>query len=137
MDESQLHPRWSKPLGVALLLFGALTIKEGGSVILGDAAALAGAGAYVPFVVWFNAVAGFAYIAAAIGIWRDARWSAALAVALAAATLVVFAAFGVHVLRGGAYEVRTVAAMTFRSAVWLAVAALVWRRWHAPPAQLA
>jgi hypothetical protein len=35
--------------------------------------------------------------------------------------LLVFAAFGVHVITGGAYEMRTAAAMTLRSLVWLAI----------------
>jgi len=39
----------------------------------------------------------------------------------------VFAAFGIHVLTGGAYEIRTAAAMTLRTTVWLVIAALAWR----------
>lgn len=134
MPETMSRPRWARPLGAFLVLFGLLSIKEGGSVLIGDAAAVAAAGAYVPFVVWFNAVAGFAYIAAGVGIWRDARWGAALAAAIACATVVVLAALGVHILSGGAYETRTLAAMVFRSAVWVGVAALVARRcWAAAP----
>ena len=137
MPHSHARPRWVRPVGAALAAFGLLSLKEGGSVLIGDEAAVAAAGAYVPFVVWFNAAAGLAYVAAGIGIWRDARWGAALALAIAGATLVVFAAFGVHVLRGGAYEMRTVAAMTIRSVVWCAVAAVTWRHAHAPPLRLA
>jgi hypothetical protein len=37
-------------------------------------------------------------------------------------TVLVFAAFGVHIFRGGAYELRTVMAMTLRSLTWLAIA---------------
>jgi hypothetical protein len=35
----------------------------------------------------------------------------------------VFAAFGLHVHQGGAYEMRTVGAMTLRTFVWLAITA--------------
>lgn len=118
--------RWPQPwwLGAVALLavsFGALTVKEGGSVLLVDGAARAAAGDYVPFVVWSNFVGGFFYIAAGAGVWARRRWARPLAFAIAGATLVVFAAFGVHVLLGGAYELRTVAAMTLRTGFWLVI----------------
>lgn len=108
--------------------FGALTVKEGGSVLFGSEAARLAAGQYVPFVLWFNFLAGFAYIAAGIGLWLRRRWAARLALAIAAATALVFAAFAVHILAGGAYELRTVFAMTLRTLVWSAIAAVAWRR---------
>jgi hypothetical protein len=37
-------------------------------------------------------------------------------------TLAVFAAFGIHVALGSAFEVRTVGAMMLRSIVWIAIA---------------
>ncbi len=116
--------------GVALAAgaFGLLTIWAGGSTLFGGAAARQSAGAYVPFVLWFNFLAGFAYVTAAAGLWRPQRWAVALAMTIAAATLVVFAAFGVHVLRGGAFEPRTVAAMMLRSVAWLAIAWVAARR---------
>jgi hypothetical protein len=110
--------------GVAVL-FGAATVASGGSVLFGSGAAAAGN--YVPFVVWFNFLAGFFYVAAGVGLWRRRPWAAWLAVALAALTALVFAAFGWHVASGGAYEARTVAAMTLRTLVWTAIAALAIR----------
>ena len=82
---------------------------------------------FVPFVLWFNFLAGFAYVVAGIGLLFKNGWAARVAIAIALATLGVFAAFGVHALSGGAYELRTVVAMTFRSVVWCAIAALGWR----------
>ncbi len=114
-------PKWAKPLSIFAILFGLLTVKAGGSVLFSEAARQT-AGNYVPFVVWFNFMAGFAYIAAGIGIWKSARWAGAVSAAIAAATLVVFIAFGVTILMGGAYEMRTVIAMTFRFGFWAAVA---------------
>lgn len=110
------------------VVFGALTLYSGGNVLFGDDAARRAAGAYVGFVLWFNFIAGLFYIAAGIGLWSGRRWAALLALALALSSLGVFAAFGLHVLRGGAYEARTVAAMSLRSAVWLVIAGLAWRR---------
>jgi len=110
--------------------FGLLTIKEGGTILFGDEAARTAAGNYVPFVLWFNFVAGFAYVVAGAGLWLQQRWAVWLAIAIAAATALTFAAFGVHVFFGGAYELRTVIAMSLRTLVWGAiasVAALAWR----------
>ena len=104
--------------------FGLLTIKEGGTVLFGDEAARAAAGNYVPFVLWFNFVAGFAYVAAGAGLWLQQRWAVWLAAAIAAATALTFAAFGAHVYSGAAYELRTVIAMSLRTLVWVVIAAV-------------
>ena len=108
--------------------FGLLTIKEGGTILFGNAAARAAAGNYVPFVLWFNFLAGFAYVAAGIGLWRQQRWAAWLAAAIAVATALAFAAFGAHLVSGGAYEQRTVIAMSLRTLVWTVIAVLAYRR---------
>ena len=79
--------------------FGLLTIKEGGTILFGDGVARAAAGNYVPFVLWFNFLAGFA-----------------------------FAALGEYVDSGAAYEWRTVIAMSLRTLVWVTIAAIAWRR---------
>jgi hypothetical protein len=50
--------------------FGLMTIKEGGAVLLGNEAAVAAAGNYVPFVLWFNFLSGFAYICGYSNIGR-------------------------------------------------------------------
>lgn len=112
---------------VVALLFGLATIRSGGSVLFGGDEARQAAGAYVGFVLWFNFVAGFAYVAAGIGLWLRRSWVVRLSMAIAGATLLVFAALGVHVALGSAYEARTVVAMTLRSVVWLAIAGLAWR----------
>jgi hypothetical protein len=112
---------------VVAVIFGLATIREGGAVLLGHEQAVRAAGHYVPFVLWFNALVGFAYVAAGIGLWLQKRWAAGLAVAIAAATLAVFTAFGVYLDSGGAYELRTVIAMSLRSALWLGIALLAYR----------
>ena len=108
--------------------FGLLTIKEGGTILFGDEAARATAGNYVPFVLWFNFVAVFAYVVAGIGLWLQQRWAVWLAASLAAATALTFAAFGIHVLLDGLYEKRTAIAMSMRTLVWSTIAALAWRQ---------
>ena len=123
----QVPSLWTRAIALVAIGFGLLTIKEGGMTLIGDAAAVAAAGNYVPFVLWFNFAAGFAYVTAGIGLWLRRRWAAWLAVAIAAATAVAFVALGAHAASGGAYEQRTVIAMTLRLLVWVAIAALAWR----------
>jgi hypothetical protein len=108
--------------------FGLLTIKSGGAILFGDEATRATAGNYVPFVLWFNFIAGFAYVAAGAGLWLRQRWSAWLAVAIAVATLITFAALGAHIFAGGLYEQRTLIAMSLRSVVWVSISAIAWRQ---------
>lgn len=119
---------WMMVVAVLAIVFGVATIRVGGSVLFGSEEARRAAGAYVGFVVWFNFLAGFAYVAAGIGLWLRRRWGFVLAAALAIATLVVFAAFGLHVASGGAWEPRTVGALTLRTVVWAVIAAIAWRR---------
>jgi hypothetical protein len=114
--------------------FGLLTIKEGGTILFGDEVARSAAGNYVLFVLWFNFVAGFAYVIAGAGLWMQQRWGAWLAVTIAVATAFTFAAFGAHVYSGGAYEQRTVVAMSLRTLVWVAIAAIAWQRLLQRPA---
>jgi uncharacterized membrane protein len=109
-------------LGLGAILFGLATIISGGRVLFGDAAVRSAAGAVVPFVLWFNFAAGFAYVAAGLGLMARKDWAVWLSIVIAAATVLVFAAFGLHVWRGGAYELRTVAAMSMRSIVWISIA---------------
>lgn len=111
-------------ISLVAVLFGLMTIKEGGAVLFGDEAARAAAGNYVPFVLWFNFVSGFAYVFAGIGLWLQQRWAICLAIAIAAAIVLVFAAFGVLIYSGGDYEQRTVIAMSLRTLIWAVIAAL-------------
>lgn len=118
--------RWMIGASLVAVVFGLLTLKEGGTTLFGGPQARAAAGQIVPFVLWFNFLAGFAYVIAGVGLWMQRRWALWLAVAITASTAIVFAAFGVHVLGGGAYEPRTVIAMTLRILVWAALAAIAW-----------
>lgn len=114
---------WSlKAAAVVGMAFGLLTIMSGGNALFGDAAAREAVGNAVPFVLWFNFAAGFAYAAAGAGLLFQRRWGLWLSVAIVVATVLVFGAFGVHVLQGGLYEMRTAGAMILRTSVWLIIA---------------
>lgn len=45
---------WIRLASIVAVLFGLLTIQEGGAVIFWSETARRAAGQYVPFVVWFN-----------------------------------------------------------------------------------
>ena len=120
-----------RAISLVAIGFGLLTIKEGGMTLSGNEAAVSAAGNYVPFVLWFNFAAGFAYVIAGAGLWMRQRWALWLTVAIAAATVLVFAAFGAHVFSGGFYEKRTVIAMSLRTLVWITIATIAWRRFAA------
>ena len=117
------RPRWAAILALVAIIFGIVTIIVGGKTLFGGTEERTAAGNIVPFVLWFNFIAGFAYIIAGIGLFLWKRWAAQLSVAIAAATFAVFIAFGMHIFLGGAFESRTVGAMIIRSAVWIVIAA--------------
>ena len=119
--------RLLKALSAVGVVFGALTVFSGWQGLFGDAATRAALGHTVGFVLWFNFLAGFAYVAAGLGLWRGERWGLILATAMALGTALVAAAFGLHVLGGGAFEMRTVGALALRFGFWAVVAAVGWR----------
>ena len=127
--------RTIKVWGISLVAvgFGLLSIKEGGTILFGNEAARVAAGNYVPFVLWFNFLAGFAYVIAGVGLWMQQRWAMYLAGSIALATALTFAAFGMHVFFGGAYEMRTVIAMSFRTLVWVIISTIAWRAMNSKP----
>lgn len=104
------------------LVFGLLTILSGGNALFGSDTARAAVGNAVPFVLWFNFAAGFVYVVAAAGLLLRRRWGLWLAGAIVIATALVFMAFGIHVARGGLFEMRTVGAMILRIGLWGGIA---------------
>lgn len=118
----KMESRWTIAVATVAGAFGVATVAKGTQVLFGPAVARVDAGHYVPFVLWFNFLAGFAYVAAALGIALRRSWAPRLAATIAGATALVFLAFGAHALLGGAFESRTVAAMTLRTATWGAIA---------------
>lgn len=123
------RPRLAIVASIVVVLFGLLTLKSGGSVLFVDGPAREAAGDFVPFVLWFNFLAGFAYILAGVGLFLWRRWAVNLSLLIAVATVLVFAAFGIHILLDGGYEPRTVGAMSLRSAIWLIIGFFTRRAW--------
>ena len=116
---------------IAAVVFGALTVVSGGRALFGGPEARAAVGDAVGFVLWFNFAAGFAYVITAVAVWLRRPWSRWAALLIALATGAVCVAFAVHVLSGGAYEMRTVGALALRLAFWVALAAVAVRAFRA------
>lgn len=108
-------------LGLLAIGFGVMTIKSGGFALFGGIEGKEFAGKYAPFVLWFNFIAGFFYVIAGIGITLRTKWALKISFALAILTSLVFIAFGVHILIGNPYEMRTVGAMTVRTVFWVMI----------------
>jgi hypothetical protein len=128
----QMKVEWL--VGGFAILFGALTVITGGVALFANPATREAFGNVVAFVLWFNFIAGFAYLAAGGGIVARRKWAVPISVGIATATLVVFIGFAIHALTGGLYEMRTVGAMTLRTLAWFAIAAFTiraGRKWGA------
>ena len=112
------RPRSLTVVAIIAITFGLLTIVSGARALFGGA----DMGAVVPFVLWFNFLAGFAYVAAGIGLWSQTGWATGIAIIIATATAAVFAAFLWRVSSGAAFEARTMGAMALRLAIWVMIA---------------
>lgn len=114
-----------RPLRIAALFtfaFGVLTLFSGGAVIFGPDHMRDAAGAYMPMVVWFNFLAGAAYIFASITIWRSHPSAFLFSLCIALATLGITIAFAINALNGAEFEGRTVGALSLRIAIWAIMA---------------
>ena len=114
MKEQLASPRGSQVTAGIMGIFGLITLVASSSLLfkIGDLAAEAGN--TVPVVLWMNFFASFLYLIAAYGLWAQREWTPmVLAIAV---VLMLVAAIGsyVHVQTGGAYEQRTIGALTFR-----------------------
>ncbi len=125
----QLKPSWINFVALIAFVFGGMTLFSGGSVLFIDGQARVNAGNYVPFILWFNFIAGFFYIAASIGIFTWQRWGLTLSRFIFIATVIAFIALAGHIITGGNFETRTVVAMVLRSSVWLVITLVVGRAW--------
>ncbi len=114
--------RWIKPTSIAATVFGIATIASGGMALFGGAATLGAVGDAVPFVLWFNFLAGFAYVLGGVAIFLDWPSAGRIAGLIAAATGLVFIALIFVASRGTAFEWRTIGAMTLRTGFWLVLA---------------
>ncbi len=125
----QSKPSWVNFIVIIAFVFGGLTLFSGGSVLFLDGQARADAGDYVPFILWFNFIAGFFYIAASMGIFTWKKWGVTLSWLIFITTIIAFIGLAGHIITGGNFEIRTVVAMVLRTSVWLVIALVVGKAW--------
>lgn len=116
--------KWSA--GVAFV-FGILTIFSGGSVLFGGEETRTAMGNTVPFVLWFNFLAGFVYVITAISLFLRTRLALWLSISILIATFLVALAFSAYIFNAGAYEIRTIGAMTLRTVIWAIISSVAWQ----------
>lgn len=112
-------------LAAVALVFGVATIKAGADVLFFSEQARSAAGNYVPFVLWANFIGGFLYVAAGLLILLNSTQALRLSAFIAVTTVAVLVALVIYITVGGAYETRTLAAMLFRSVIWVAIALIL------------
>ena len=113
-----------KVLSGIAILFGIDTLVSGGRALFELHGTENSAAKIVPFVLYFNFTAGFAYIVAGAGLALRRPWAPLFAAAIAASTIIVFVVLGIWIAVGNAYEARTIAAMSLRTVFWLGVTAV-------------
>lgn len=112
------------------LIFGLMTLKEGGAVLFVDGADRQAAGHYVPWVLWFNFLTGFALLVASGGFWFRRYWTRRLTITVATLSFMILIGFLGLVITGGPYETRTLIAMPLRTAIWTGLACYAARALH-------
>lgn len=98
-----------------LTAFGLATLFMSSSVIFDLFGIRDKEGNYVLFVVWSNFACAILYFFSAYGFLKNKKWTIVL---LAISAIILAAAFiglKLHINAGGAYEMKTVGAMIFRT----------------------
>ncbi|HEX9135972.1 MAG TPA: hypothetical protein VF905_03375 [Nitrospirota bacterium] len=111
---------------ILAIMLGLLTIREGGSVLLGVTVP---GYPVLPWLVWYNVAVAVFSVAAGVGMWKQLEWSITLSINILALHAIVFAG-----LVGLSYFGQTVArisifAMMFRTFTWIVIVSLLkWKR---------
>lgn len=132
MNSVRRHSRLrQRTVAVVAALFGLATIVAGGRVLMGWSDP--GYVVYRPLLI-YNTAMGVAYLAAGIVIWRSLHWGKYGAAVVFVLNLVVLVAIVWLYAAGGSVAIDSLRAMTFRTAVWLALfVGLVWNIPHHSP----
>ncbi len=103
------------------LILGLATVFAGGSVIFDLFGMRERQGNYVLFVVWANFICGFLYIISSFGFFKFKKWTVRVLGLAVVILLVTFSGLVIWILKGNIYETKTVAAMSFRTVITLAL----------------
>jgi hypothetical protein len=110
---------------IPAFILGLLSIKEGGSVLLGLSTK---AYTVLPWLVWYNVVLGFVSVIAGIGLWMKQTWGYTFAAAIVSLHGLVLMILIILFAFREAVAVTSIMAMLFRTLVWVGVLMLIkWR----------
>lgn len=105
-------------IALLIFIFGSMTVISGGRALFTETG-IATRGNIVPLVLWFNFIAGFFYLMAALSTLKLKACIKKLSIVLAVLNGLVFLYLLNHIYQGGLYENRTLIAMSFRTAFWI------------------
>lgn len=112
------------PYIIALFLaaFGVLTLFLSSSVIFDLFGIRAKEGHYVLFVVWANFISSLFYLFAAYGFVKNKKWTVHLLGVSAIVLMLALIGLLIHINTGRLYEIKTIAALIFRTTITVAFA---------------
>ncbi len=119
------HQNFYRLVAIPAFVIGLLSIKEGGSVLLGISTK-----AY-PVLTWlvlYNVALGVVSVIAGFGLWIKRRWGSVLAALILLCHGIVFLSLMVMYMLGMTVARISIMAMLIRTAIWFAIyMVLRWR----------
>ena len=108
------------------MVLGLVSVREGGSVLLGLTTP---AYAVLPWLVWYNVAMGIVSVVAGVGMWQQREWSITLAVNILTLHGIVFLGLiGLNQF-GQTVAMISIFAMLFRTFTWIVIYSLLkWKR---------
>jgi hypothetical protein len=103
---------------IPAFVIGLLSIKEGGSVLLGLSTK---AYPVLPWLVWYNVLMGLVSVIAGAGLWTQRGWGSVLAAVILLCHGVVFLSLMALVMLGKTVARISTIAMMFRTAIWFVI----------------
>ncbi len=101
---------------------GLLSIKEGGSVLLG---LVTKDYTILPWLVWYNVVLGFASVIIGIWLWRERKGSIKIATTILSLHGLVLIILIILFFFKAPVSLISITAMLFRTSIWIAIILLL------------
>jgi hypothetical protein len=117
-NENVIQQNLYRLIGIPAIIIGLLSIKEGGSVLLGLSTKT------YPVHLWlvqYNVVMGFLSVIAGIGLWMQRKWGSVLTALILLCHGIVFLSLMTLIMLGKTVARTSVMAMLFRTAIWLVI----------------
>lgn len=112
------HQNKYRLAAILAIILGLLSIKEGGSVLLGLSTK---AYTVLPWLVWYNVVLGFVSVIAGIGLWMKYAWSVRFAATIVSLHGLILTILIILFAFREAVALISIMAMLFRTLVWVGI----------------